>query len=172
MKNPSLLMKPTILSATLIVVLLQLAMWQTGCAKVADTLATYSYPDVIVPPTKVLDIKETLVAETRRSSFYTVTVAQGDKSEVAYVMYTPNPHQSGNLSLSPHTHWTNFSFSGSITVKVTSLTGPIQSVDVYPARKAPSVIIEGNTASFELDSGARSGVVFAYSWTCGLYHTG
>ncbi len=67
-------------------------------------------------------------------------------------MFTPNPHKTGNLSASPHTHWTNFSFSGKVTVEVTNLDGPIESVELYPAKKAPVAKIKGNTASFTLDS--------------------
>ena len=145
-------MKSPIRPASPFLLLLMLATWQTGCARAVDSLATYSYPDVIVSPTKVRDEDEVLVAETRRSPFYAVTVTQGGKSEEAYVMYTPNPHESGNLSLSPDTHWTNFSFSGKVTVTVACLQSPVHGVDVYPSRKAPSVVVEGNTASFELDS--------------------
>ncbi|MEX0322719.1 MAG: hypothetical protein AB3N63_11205 [Puniceicoccaceae bacterium] len=116
------------------------------------SLATYSYPEVIVPPTRVMDGDHEVTVETRRSELYGVSVRQAGKAQEAYVMFTPNPHETGNLSASPHTHWTNFSFSGEVTVTVKSLTGPIKSVELYPARKAPSFTIDGNEVSFELDS--------------------
>lgn len=117
-----------------------------------ESLVSYTYPEVIVPPTRVMDGDHEVTAETRRSGLYSVSVSQAGKAQEAYVMFTPNPHETGNLSASPHTHWTNFSFSGSVTVTVTNLSGPIKSVEIYPSRKAPSFTIDGDTVSFDLES--------------------
>lgn len=117
-----------------------------------ESLATYSYPETIVAPTKVKDAKHEVIAETRRSELYRVEVKQLGKSQDAYVMFTPNPHETGNLSSSPHTHWTNFSYEGKVTVTVTNLNGPVEQVEIYPTRKAPDFKIDGRKVSFTLES--------------------
>ena len=115
-------------------------------------LEAYNYPDTIIPATNVLDKDERFVAETRRSSNYSVRVAQKDQSQEAFVMYTPNPHVGGNLGLSPNTHWTNFSFQGQVDVTVTNLSGNISSCEIFPSKKGHSANINGNQATFSLST--------------------
>jgi hypothetical protein len=110
----------------------------------------YRYPDTIVAPTIVLDDGDQHTAETKRSSKYRVSITQDGTSQDAYVMYTPNPHTGGNLGLSPHTHWTNFSFEAQVTVTVTNLSGTITSCEIYPSKKGYAASIDGNQATFSL----------------------
>ena len=116
------------------------------------SIEVYNYPDVIVPPTSVLDNQTPFTAETKRSERYAVEVEQNGQAKSAYVMFTPNPHVTGNLGLSPDTHWTSFSMSGKVTVTVTNLSGPITSCQIYPSRKGYTANIQGDTASFTIDS--------------------
>ncbi|MGF1483362.1 MAG: hypothetical protein ACFBZ8_03240 [Opitutales bacterium] len=118
----------------------------------SDSLATYSYPEVIVAPTVVDDDGTPHTVQTRRSSLYSVSVSLGTQTQEAYVMYTPNPHTSGNLALNSSTHWTNFSFSGLVTVTITSLAGPINSVEIFPGAKGYVAQTSGNTATFTINS--------------------
>ena len=116
------------------------------------SLEVYNYPDIIVPPTSVKDGDHDFTAETKRSTQYSVSLSQGDTEKTSYVMFTPNPHKTGGLGLTPDTHWTNFSFEGPIKITVTNLSGPIEQCQVYPSKKAPSIEISGNQVTFRLPS--------------------
>lgn len=102
----------------------------------------YDYPDVIV---------KTNGAEHSRSNLVDIRVEQGDELYQPYVMYDKNQKPEGNLALNPDNHWTSFSMSGEVTVKITRLDAyDITFCNIYPLKKGIGVSINGKTASFQV----------------------
>ena len=102
----------------------------------------YEYPEMIVNANN---------ARHSRSTLVDVQVEQGENTYQAYVMYDKNQKPEGNLALNPDNHWTNFSMSGTVTVKVTRLDAyNITFCNIYPLKKGITASINGKTASFNL----------------------
>lgn len=119
-------------------------------------LHTYSYPDAVVPETTADDGGAPYQVFNIRSERYAVQVSQDGSTQDAYVMHSNRPHPSGNLSLNPHAHWTNFSCSGEVTVTVQLPSGDITSCAVYPERKGVTPRVTGNQAVFDVTMDAES----------------
>lgn len=74
----------------------------------------YDYADVVV---------QGELGENSRSKLFEVTLTQDGNDYSAYVMYDRNQDSQGNLALNPDNHWTNFSFSGAMTITINRLDG-------------------------------------------------
>lgn len=104
------------------------------------------------------------------SDQYSLAVEQGGNVYSSFVYKTtsknPNDHNKTKL---PHlyksedaatTSYSTFSFKGSIVVRVTKLTGRVQSVRVKPSRFGIHPQLVGNTAIFTLDRPTKVSVEF------------
>ncbi|MCG8526291.1 MAG: hypothetical protein MI748_07930 [Opitutales bacterium] len=113
-------------------------------ASLVGEVHVYEYPEVIV---------EGDLGVNKRSDLYTVEVNQDGNWQTAYVMYDKNQewhHRS--LKANPDHHWTNFSFSGKVKVKVSKLrNGIVEACTIYPRRKAVEAKIVDGSAEFEID---------------------
>ena len=98
----------------------------------------YDYPDVIVRGD---------LGEHSRSKLFKVTLSQGGNDYSPYVMYDRNQEPHGNLALNPDNHWTNFSFSGAITIRITRLDGQdFEWCRALPSAKGFHVDLDGAKA--------------------------
>ncbi len=83
------------------------------------------------------------------SDLYSVTVTQDGRtldSFVYKVLATKTQKFRHN-----DTSWTTFSFSGRVTVAVTSLKEPVRSARILPSSAGLTPVVSGNTVTFELD---------------------
>ncbi len=114
----------------------------TGCTDPGGKVNVYSYPETIV---------NTNHSEISRSSLVEIEVEQGRESYRTYVMFDKNQASEGNLALNPDNHWTNFSMSGTVRVKVTRLDGKdISFCNILPSKKGIKALFSGKTATFEV----------------------
>ena len=90
-----------------------------------------------------------------RSDRYVVSVSQNGISQDSYVYFNTNPLDGDGATqyMSLANHFTTFSFSGEVTVKVTlPLRSTITSVEVRPLVKKVSATQNGNVITFNLSS--------------------
>jgi len=92
-----------------------------------------------------------------QSARYAVTVAAGGEAEQgAYVYETVNLNNAGLYGLFQYSnHWTSFSFSGTVTVKVTALDRASVSSAVLRPGGRQLTGISGSTVTFTLDAPGR-----------------
>lgn len=93
-----------------------------------------------------------------KSPYYTVAVRQGQETKDSFTYISKNQFPRVNL-YSEDTSWTTFSFSGKVTVVVTSQdSGPIQSCSILPSRLGIQPRINGHQVEFDLDAPAKLSV--------------
>lgn len=91
------------------------------------------------------------------SPHYRVEVEQDGKRLSSPVFFSQAQWRS---NVHPDTSWASFSFSGTVTVRVTALTTKPSRVSVLPTRAGIVPRLEGNTAVFTLDRSRQLSVEF------------
>ena len=88
------------------------------------------------------------------SPLYEVTVTQQGKSERSFVYANANKF-TGDQFKNQNNHWTNFAFTGRVTVQVRKLTGAVGACEIRPLEKNITSEIESDKLTFTLDSPAK-----------------
>ncbi|CAG7615585.1 glycosyl hydrolase family 28 protein [Paenibacillus allorhizosphaerae] len=92
------------------------------------------------------------------SPFYSVAVRQGQELKDSFTYISKNQFPRVNI-YSEDTSWTTFSFSGKVTVVVTSKDNkPIQSCSILPSHLGIKPRINGHQVEFDLDAPAKLSV--------------
>lgn len=91
------------------------------------------------------------------SDQYAVQVIQNDRARAAFVYMTEAQWRTNR---SKTTSWTTFSFSGSVTVKVTKLQGTFSTCKILPSHYGIAPRVDGNSVSFDLDRPHKVSVEF------------
>jgi hypothetical protein len=91
------------------------------------------------------------------SEEYSVHVIQNGRENNSFVYVTKAKWRSNR---SKTTSWTNFSFSGRITVKVTKLNGSFSTYKILPSSYKIRPQVHKNTVTFELDRPRKISVEF------------
>jgi len=91
------------------------------------------------------------------SKEYKVELWQEGKVQQAFVYSMDALHYTNN---SKTTAWVNFSFNGTVTVKVTNLTKHHQQAKVLPRSAGINTITESNTVSFTIDKAGQYSIEF------------
>jgi hypothetical protein len=92
-----------------------------------------------------------------QSDQYKVEVLQDGRSQDSFVYLMHAQHYTNN---SETASFTNFSFSGRVTVRVTRLTADIDFCQVLPRSRQVEVRVQGRTAEFDLDRPGQVSVEF------------
>jgi hypothetical protein len=86
---------------------------------------------------------------------YMVEIFQNEMSHKSFV-YTSNNKFADKLdAMTDFNHWTTFSFSGAVTVKITKRNGFVGGAKVYPLSLGIEPVIQGKTLTFTLQKPAK-----------------
>ena len=91
------------------------------------------------------------------SDQYAVELIQGDQAVESFVYMMHRQHYTNN---SETTSWTNFSFSGKVTVRVRRLDGEVEFCQVLPRSSNIEVRRSGNMVEFDLEKPGHYSVEF------------
>lgn len=86
-----------------------------------------------------------------QSAIYEVRVTQNGVTMQSFVYQDDNKFTNAKSSMTDWNHWTTFSFSGSVSIEVTKLTGNIGSGEIRPSAKNIPLTVSGNKITFTLD---------------------
>ena len=85
-----------------------------------------------------------------KSAIYEVRVTQNGVTKQSFVYQDANKHTAQKNSMTDWNHWTTFSFSGTVTIEVTKLSGNIGNTEIRPLSKKYSSQINGNKLTYNL----------------------
>lgn len=90
-----------------------------------------------------------------KSDVYEVVVMQGDNVDTSFVYKDANTFTDKKGSMTDFNHWTTFSFSETVTVKIKKLSGSISSCKIYPLIDSILPAINDNEVTFTLNKPAK-----------------
>lgn len=90
-----------------------------------------------------------------KSNVYEVVVMQGEKVDTSFVYQDANTFTNKKSSMTDFNHWTTFSFSETVTVKIKNLSRNISTCTIYPLIDSIVPSINGNEVEFTMSKPAK-----------------
>lgn len=90
-----------------------------------------------------------------KSPKYQVTILQKGRTVDSFVYADSNKFEKQRNIMTDWNHWTTFSFSDPITIRVKSLAGDIPSATIYPLARNIQPAIKGDAIEFKLKNPAK-----------------
>ena len=108
------------------------------CALANGVVTVYNAPDSILP-----------------SREYLVEVIQNGKAHKSFVYNSSNKFTEKLDAMTDFNHWTTFSFSDPVTIKITKRNGFIGRAKVYPLSLGIDPVVDGKTLTFTIAKPAK-----------------